>query len=119
MSGKQKQPSIIRSGMDTSNRLTVSDGRRYPVNILNFIKDKEKLHPTQKPVALLEYLVKTYTNTGDLVLDNCMGSGSTGIACINLGRRFIGIEKDEKYFEIARNRIHSEMEYQQLSFGNV
>lgn len=67
----------------------------------------ERIHPTQKPVALLEYLVKTYTNPGDTVLDNCMGSGSTGVACVNTGRRFIGIEKDEKYFEIAKQRIES------------
>lgn len=64
-----------------------------------------KIHPTQKPVALLEYLIKTYTNEGDTVLDFTMGSGSTGVACKNLCRHFIGIEKDEKYFEIAKNRI--------------
>lgn len=63
------------------------------------------LHPTQKPVPLLEYLIKTYTNKGMTVLDNCMGSGSIGIACLNTNRNFIGIEKDEKYFEIAKNRI--------------
>ena len=62
-------------------------------------------HPTQKPVPLLEYLIKTYTNEGELVLDNCMGSGSTGIACMNTNRNFIGIELDEKYFEIAKKRI--------------
>jgi site-specific DNA-methyltransferase (adenine-specific) len=64
-----------------------------------------RLHPTQKPVALLEYLIRTYTHEGELVLDNCMGSGSTGIACLNTNRNFIGIEKDEKYFNIAKNRI--------------
>lgn len=63
------------------------------------------LHPTQKPVSLCEYLIKTYTNEGDLVLDNCMGSGTTGVACKNLHRDFIGIEKEEKYFEIAKKRI--------------
>ena len=63
------------------------------------------LHPTQKPVALMEYLIKTYTNPGETVLDNCMGSGTTGVACKNLNRNFIGIEKDDKYFELARNRI--------------
>ena len=63
------------------------------------------LHPTQKPVALLEYLIKTYTLEGETVLDNCMGSGSTGVACINTKRNFIGIEKDDKYFEIAKKRI--------------
>ena len=68
-----------------------------------------RLHPTQKPVALLEYLIKTYTNADELVLDNCMGSGSTGIACINTNRRFIGIEKEDKYFDIAYNRIFGHM----------
>lgn len=63
------------------------------------------LHPTQKPVALMEYLIKTYTNEGETVLDNCMGSGTTGVACLNTGRSFIGIEKDEKYFSIAKERI--------------
>lgn len=80
---------------------------RYPRSIQVFSTDtqKEALHPTQKPIALLEYLVMTYTNDGDLVLDNCMGSGTTGLACKNLGRRFIGIEKEQKYFEIAKQRI--------------
>jgi site-specific DNA-methyltransferase (adenine-specific) len=64
-----------------------------------------KVHPTQKPVALFEYLIKTYTNEGDLVLDNCMGSGTTGVACKNLNRHFIGIEKDKEYFKIAEHRI--------------
>lgn len=63
-------------------------------------------HPTQKPVALMEYLIKTYTNEGDLVLDNCMGSGTTGVACANTGRRFIGMEKEDKYFDIASKRIY-------------
>jgi site-specific DNA-methyltransferase (adenine-specific) len=65
----------------------------------------KRFHPTQKPVALFEYLIKTYTNEGDLVLDNCMGSGTTGVACKNLGRNFIGFEKDPTYFEIAKKRI--------------
>ena len=64
-----------------------------------------KLHPTQKPTALLEYLINTYSNEYDVVLDNCMGSGSTGVACINTNRKFIGIELDEKYFRIAEERI--------------
>ena len=63
------------------------------------------LHPTQKPVALLEYLVRTYTNAGETVLDNTMGSGSTGVACMNTGRKFIGIEKEVKYFDIAAERL--------------
>lgn len=76
----------------------------YPKNLIEF--DNEfGLHPTQKPVALLEYLIKTYTNEGDVVIDNCAGSGSTAIACINTNRKFEGIEVDEKYFNIARERI--------------
>ena len=68
-------------------------------------KTERGLHPTQKPVALLEYLIKTYTNEGDLVLDNCMGSGSTGVACKNTNRNFIGFELDETYFNIAKERL--------------
>ena len=67
---------------------------------------KNRLHPTQKPVALLEYLIKTYTNENEIVLDNCMGSGSTGVACVNTNRKFIGIELDDTYFEIAKERIN-------------
>jgi hypothetical protein len=80
---------------------------RYPVDILTVPADdaRRRWHPTQKPVALFEYLVKTYTNEGDTVLDNTMGSGSTGVACINTGRKFIGIERDENYFAIAQRRI--------------
>ena len=63
------------------------------------------MHPTQKPVSICEYLINTYTNQGDLVLDNCMGSGTTGVACVNTNRKFIGIEKNAEYFEIAQNRI--------------
>lgn len=80
------------------------DGLRYPVDIIKFNKE-QGLHPTQKPVPLLEYLIKTYTNEGETVLDSCMGSGSTGVACANTGRRFIGIELDENYFDIAKKRI--------------
>ena len=80
-------------------------GCRFTGNVLDFKKDYQGLHPTQKPVPLLEYLVRTYTNEGDTVLDNCMGSGSTGVACVNTGRKFIGMELDEQYFEIARKRI--------------
>lgn len=81
---------------------------KYPESIITFSsRDGSRgLHPTQKPVALMEYLIKTYSKEGDLILDNCMGSGTTGVACINTNRRFIGIEKDEKYFEIASNRIN-------------
>ena len=85
--------------------VTRSDGDRFPIDILEFKRDKERLHPTQKPVSLLEYLIKTYTNEGELVLDNCMGSGSTGVACANTGRNFIGIELEKSYFDIAQERI--------------
>ena len=76
----------------------------YPKSVVAFPSERGH-HPTQKPVALMEYLIKTYTNEGDLVMDNTMGSGTTGVACANTGRRFIGIERDKNYFEIARSRI--------------
>lgn len=88
-----------------SSKAFVQKYTGYPNNILEFSREKKAVHPTQKPVALLEYLVKTYTNEGDLVLDNCMGSGSTGVACVNTMRNFIGIERDIGYFEIAKERI--------------
>lgn len=77
----------------------------YPHHLLEFRKDAHQLHPTQKPVALLEYLIRTYTVPGDVVMDNCMGSGSTGVACVNTGRDFIGMELEQKYFDIASERI--------------
>lgn len=79
-------------------------GARNPTSVLKFNRERG-LHPTQKPVSLLEWLINTYTNPGDTVLDNCMGSGSTGVACVNTGRKFIGMELDAKYFSIAENRI--------------
>lgn len=81
----------------------------WPVNVLQFSGERGH-HPTQKPVPLLEYLVKTYTNAGDTVLDNCMGSGSTGVACVRAGRHFIGMEREAKYFDIAVCRINAERE---------
>lgn len=98
-------------------RLTTvsSDGRRYPTDIVSFPCDASRFdsskgkqkehHPTKKPVALCEYLVRTYTNENEVVLDNCMGSGTTGVACVNAKRKFIGIEKEQKYFEVAQKRI--------------
>lgn len=80
------------------------DTTRNPVTVQDF-KSERGLHPTQKPVSMMEYLINTYSNAGDVVLDNCMGSGTTGVACANTGRRFIGIEKDDGYFEIAKQRI--------------
>ena len=87
--------------------ITKNNGERYPTTILNFNRElRNRLHPTQKPVALLEYLIKTYTNEEMTVVDLTMGSGSTGVACKNTNRNFIGIEKDDKYFEIAEKRIN-------------
>jgi site-specific DNA-methyltransferase (adenine-specific) len=85
---------------------TVNTGFRYPKQVLKFNWDKDKLHPTQKPLALLEYMVKTYTNEGDLILDNCAGSFSTAVACDNLNRNWICIEKELKYCEIGLSRIN-------------
>lgn len=92
------------------NRIrNADDGYRYPKSVLKINKSiNGNLHPTQKPVSLMEYLVKTYTNEGDTVLDFTMGSGTTGVACQNLNRNFIGIELDEKYFKIAKERIYGE-----------
>ena len=95
-------------GAYEQGHITESNGERYPIDIIKFKKDSG-LHPTQKPVELLEYLIKTYTNENETVLDNCMGSGSTGVACINTNRNFIGYELDEKYFEIAEKRINEAM----------
>lgn len=101
---------------DSSNYRTLNafttespDGSRYPVDVIKFPQcnctSEKPVHPTQKPVPLLEYLIKTYTNESETVLDNCMGSGSTGVACLNTNRNFIGIELDENYFRIAKERI--------------
>ncbi len=88
---------------------TYDSTERYPTSVLTFATDKQKcaLHPTQKPVALLEYLIKSFSNENDTVLDNCMGSGSTGVACFNTNRNFIGIELDKKYFNIAKERLNT------------
>lgn len=89
---------------------TINNGLRYPTTSpLKFKYDKDKLHPTQKPVELFKYLIKTYTNEGDLVLDNCAGSGTTAIACENLNRRWICIEKDDNYFNVAKERIEKHL----------
>ena len=97
--GESKQ-----TGLNKKEVITVSDGARYPLSIIRESKEIG-LHPTQKPVPLLEYLIKTYTNESETVLDFTMGSGSTGVACVNTDRKFIGIELDETYFNIAKERI--------------
>lgn len=106
---KIKQGKTAQTYNPNSKETIISDnsGYRYPLNLIEFNSDKEKLHPTQKPVALLEYFIKTYTNENDTVLDFTMGSGSTGVACKNLNRNFIGIELDTDYFNIAKKRIES------------
>lgn len=88
-----------------SGRENFQEVTNYPRSVVGVSTDSEKDHPTQKPVALMEYLIKTYTNEGDTVLDNTMGSGTTGVACVNTDRNFIGIEMDEKYFGVAKQRI--------------
>lgn len=90
------------------NGVSYDSTERYPRSVIKFSKDKQKssLHPTQKPVALCEYMIRTYTNEGETVLDNCMGSGTTGVACINTGRKFIGMELEEEYFNVAAERIN-------------
>ena len=110
------KPYRCKQGRHTTNygdykrgHLTESNGERYPIDIINFQREVS-LHPTQKPVALLEYLIKTYTNESEIVLDNCMGSGSTGVACVNTNRNFIGFELDENYFNIAKTRINNALE---------
>ena len=115
-SRKGKETTTIDSGRKDSVYGT-QEGRgilkvgklRYPRSIQRFNRERG-LHPTQKPVKLLEYLIKTYTNEGELVLDNCMGSGSTGVACVNTNRNFIGMELDNNYFNIAKERIYKAKE---------
>ena len=93
-------------GKQVDRVVTVNDGSRYPLTIIKFNRPmKNRVHSTQKPVDLLEYLIKTYTNENETVLDFTMGSGSTGVACMNTNRKFVGIELDENYFNIASKRI--------------
>ena len=103
---------VTKQGSSSSNygkrdtKQYIQEFSNYPRDVLEIASEGKTVHPTQKPVALMEYLIKTYTNEGDLVLDNCMGSGTTGVACKNTNRNFIGIELDEKYFNIAEERIN-------------
>jgi len=90
------------------------EGSRYPKTVLKF-KQEKGLHPTQKPVELMEYLIKTYSNEGEVVLDNTMGSGTTGVACVNTNRNFIGIEMEENYYKVAEQRISSTVPPEQLA----
>ena len=111
------KPYVCKQGSQSKNYgkqnskpcITVSNGDRFPTDIVSFGRDKEKIHPTQKPVDLIRYLVRTYTNEGDLVLDNCSGSGTTAIACIREKRNFIGFELNKEYYDNACKRIQLEM----------
>ena len=94
-------------GKQQSKHRDNPEGTRYPKTILKY-KQEKGYHPTQKPVGLMAYLIKTYSNKGETILDNTMGSGTTGVACMNTGRNFIGIESDKKYFKIAKKRISEE-----------
>lgn len=103
---------ITRRGSNGSNfgdsgKNNFQEWTNYPRSIIRFPHEAKPVHPTQKPVALMEYLIRTYTNEGETVLDNCMGSGTTGVACVNTKRKFVGMEKDEGYFAVAKNRIES------------
>ena len=112
VSGAQRKDTAMVRGVckaQDGGTLTVSDGSRYPINIIEFKRDKERLHPTQKPVDLIRYLVRTYTNEGETVLDSCCGSATTAIAAIREKRNFICIEKSEEYFNIAKKRIENEL----------
>ena len=107
---KPLKTSLAGTSSDTSPIANMKKGKvtythKHPLSIIEIPRDKEKLHPTQKPVSLMEYLIKTYTNEGDTVLDNVMGSGTTGVACLNTNRNFIGMELDEDYFNMAKERI--------------
>ncbi|MDR2754423.1 MAG: site-specific DNA-methyltransferase [Planctomycetaceae bacterium] len=111
----------IKAGVySAQNYTTISDGTQYPCSVLCYKSDKDThngLHPTLKPLALMEFLIQSYTNSGDLVIDPFMGSGTTGVACAKHGRKFIGIEKEKKYFEIAVNRIRDA--HKERTRGNV
>ena len=114
---REREKPRVSKNKGTTRQMLVSNGKpyqaenplnkRYPITEIHFPNNDQrgKLHPTQKPVALMEYLIRTYTNEGETVLDFTMGSGTTGVACINTGRNFVGIEKDAEYFKIAQERL--------------
>lgn len=104
-----KDSSVKFLNLKVKSNINYNPSIKYPTNLLQFSRNHKsgKFHPTQKPIPLLEYLIKTFTNENDLVLDNTMGSGSTGVACLNTNRKFIGIEKDNNYFNIAKKRIEN------------
>lgn len=105
-SAKGKSDGVLYYGTNVRD-YAGGDTERYPTTVLEFkaVDPKNRIHPTQKPVDLCEYLIRTYTDEGEIVLDNCMGSGTTGAACVNLNRNFIGFEKDKEYFDVAHKRL--------------
>lgn len=109
---RKKDDKLMQRIVECFDALYKKEGRKpstrkigEKLGILKFSRDKNAVHPTQKPVALLEYLIRTYTKENEVVMDNCMGSGSSGVACRNTGRQFIGIEADDYYFQSAKERI--------------
>ena len=116
-SGAQKKDTAMVRGVckaQDGGTLTISDGSRFPINLIQFNRDPERFHPTQKPVDLLRYLVLTYSNTGGVILDSCMGSGTTAVACIRENRHFIGFELNKEYYDKACERIRLEQQQPQL-----
>lgn len=109
----KKAVPTVRKGGDNgtnyglSNKDALQEYENFPTSILSFASQGKNVHPTQKPAALFEYLIKTYTNEGDTVLDNCAGSGTTGVACVNTNRKYILMEKEEKYIEIIEARLRA------------
>jgi len=102
------QVAVAKQAVYTQGKEYIQEFTNYPNNIIQIVNDSNPLHPTQKPIALCEYLIKTYTQEGEIVLDNCCGSGTTCLAAKNTGRHYIGIEKDENYFNIAKNRLEND-----------
>lgn len=111
---KVNKRSCSASSCGSHGLSNVAEWKNYPVQTLVITDGERGLHPTQKPVALMEYLIRTYTNEGDTVLDNCMGSGTTGVACANSNRRFIGIEREETYFRLASDRVENAFNPKQM-----
>ena len=117
---QSSESTIGRMGPGATFKFSGNENQRYPKNLINInITEGEcnqvnRVHPTQKPVALMEYMIRTYTNEGTIVLDNCMGSGTTGVACVNTGRSFIGIEIEERYCEIAAKRIQEVFDFAEV-----
>ena len=122
--GSSQSETMNKIGSGAKSKNDYNPNKRFPKNLISYSKynaecnQLNRVHPTQKPVALFEYLIKTYTNEGDLVLDNCIGSGTTAVACINTKRNFIGIELSEEYCKIANERIQKKLSQSKLNSEN-